>query len=92
MYRAQEKENKPYRLKLTQSAKRRYLDKLADIQNKDPYELPAAEWHRDLDRLPPCTYPDVLTYLVYGVSYYTLQDFQSHKSLESYEAFCYAWV
>ena len=85
-------EKGPYRNKLTPSAKQRYLEKLSDIQNIDPYELPAAEWHRDLDHLPPCTYMDIVNYLVFGVSYYTMQEFKSHKSLESYETFCCGWV
>lgn len=33
-----------------------------------------------------------MNYLVFGVSYYTMQQFKSHKSLESYEAFYSGWV
>ena len=68
------------------------MEKLSDIQNIDPYELPAVEWHRDLDHLPPCTCMDIVKYLVFSVSYYTMQEFKSHKSLDSYETFCCDWV
>ena len=63
------KEKGPYREKLTTNVKQRYLDKLADIKNVDSYELPAAEWNRDLDSLPPCTYMEIANYLVFGISY-----------------------
>lgn len=65
----------PYREKLTTNAKQRYLEKLADIKNVDPYEVPAA-----------------VNYLVFGIIYYTMQEFKSLKSLESYETFCCGWV
>ena len=42
------KEKGPYRNKLTASAKQRYEEKLSDSNDDDPYELPAAEWYRDL--------------------------------------------
>ncbi|XDV34385.1 hypothetical protein PO909_004548 [Leuciscus waleckii] len=86
------KEKGPYKEKLTTNAKQRYLEKLADIKNVDPYELPAAEWNRDLDSLPPCTYMVIVNYLVFGISYYTILEFKSLKSLESYETFCCGWV
>ena len=46
------KEKGPYRNKLTASAKQRYEEKLSDINNVYPYDLPAAEWDRDMDLLP----------------------------------------
>ncbi|CAK6974348.1 uncharacterized protein LOC114459273 [Scomber scombrus] len=85
-------QRKRVRNKLTASAKQRYEEKLSDINNIDRYELPAAEWDRDLDHLPPCTYMDIVNYLVFGISHYTMQEFKSHKPLESYETFCCGWV
>lgn len=35
---------------------------------------------------------DIVNYLVFGISQYTMQEFKSHKSLESYETFCCGWV
>ena len=35
---------------------------------------------------------DIINYLVLGVSYYTMQEFKSHKSLENYETFCCGWM
>ena len=46
------KEKGPYRNKLTASTKQRYEEKLSDINNVYPYDLPAAEWDRDMDLLP----------------------------------------
>lgn len=81
-----------YREKLNTSAKQRYLEKLCGINQIDPYELPAGDWSNDLNALPPCTYMDMVNYLVYGVSYYTKQQFKCYKSLESHEQFCCGWV
>ncbi|XP_041952352.1 uncharacterized protein LOC121712273 isoform X2 [Alosa sapidissima] len=81
-----------YREKLNATAKQRYLEKLCEINQIDPYELSAGEWSRDMNALPPCTYMDMVNYLVYGVSYYTKQQFKCYKSLESHEQFCCGWV
>uniref|UniRef100_A0A8C6U955 RRM domain-containing protein n=1 Tax=Neogobius melanostomus TaxID=47308 RepID=A0A8C6U955_9GOBI len=56
------------------------------------HELPAAETWTIYLRAHTCTYMDTVNYLVFGVSYYTMQEFKSHKSLESYETFCCVWV
>jgi len=42
--------------------------------------------------LPPFTYPDMVNYLKYGISAYTMQEFRTFKSLEAYEQFCCGWV
>ena len=76
-----------YREKLNATAKQRYLEKLNHINQIDPYELSAFSWSRDMNALPPCTYIDMVNYLVYGVSYYTNQQFKCYKSLESHEQF-----
>lgn len=34
----------------------------------------------------------LVNYLVFGISYYTMQEFKSLKSLDSYEQFCCGWV
>lgn len=78
--------------KLIPTVKPRYLEKLSDIKYTDPHKLLAAEWHRDLNHLLPCMYIDIVKYLVFGLSYYTMQEFKSHKSLKSYVAFCCVWV
>uniref|UniRef100_A0A8C6UKH6 Flap endonuclease GEN homolog 1 n=1 Tax=Neogobius melanostomus TaxID=47308 RepID=A0A8C6UKH6_9GOBI len=88
MQRDKAKEKGPYRNKLVPSAKQRYLEKLADIQNINT----RAPCSGDLDHLPPCTYMDIVNYIVFGVSYYTMLEFKSHKSFESYETFCCGWV
>ncbi|KAK9958524.1 hypothetical protein ABG768_008314 [Culter alburnus] len=81
-----------YREKLNNTAKQRYLEKLLDINTIDPYDLPVTEWTKNPEALPPLTYPDIVNYLVYGISAYTMQQFRSFKSLEAYQQFCCGWV
>ncbi len=70
------------------NAKQRYLDKLTTIKNTDPYDLAGQDWITDPDALPPFTYPDIVEYLAFGLSAYTLCEFKSYKSLEAHEHFC----
>ncbi|KAK7151618.1 hypothetical protein R3I94_008072 [Phoxinus phoxinus] len=92
MEKLKEKDKGPYREKLNATAKKRYLDKLSLINQVDPYDLVAQDWITDPDALPPLTYPDIINYLVFGLSAYTLQEFKSYKSLEAHEQFCSGWV
>jgi hypothetical protein len=39
---------------------------------KDPYEMEKAEWSADMSEWPEVTYPDIVNYLVYTQSAYTL--------------------
>lgn len=92
MEKLKEKEKGPYWEKLNATALKRYLDKLSEINNIDPYDLAAQDWITDPDALPPLTYLDIVNYLVFGLSAYTLQEFKSYKSLQAHEQFCSGWV
>ncbi|XP_016366014.1 uncharacterized protein LOC107706719 [Sinocyclocheilus rhinocerous] len=92
MEKRKEKESGPYRDKLNVNAKQRYFEKLKTINDVDPYELPAPEWISDPEALPPLTYPDIVNYLVFGLSAYTITQFKCYKSLDAYEQFCSGWV
>lgn len=92
MEKGKEKEKVPYREKLSLNAKQRYLEKLITINGIDPYDLAAQDWTQDPDALPPLTYLDVVNYLIFGLSAYTLREFKSYKSLEAHEQFCIGWV
>ncbi len=61
----------PYREELNTSARQQYLEKIEEINNIDPYKLPAAEWRKNPYALLPLTYPDILNYLVFGISAHT---------------------
>ena len=62
------------------------------ILDKDPYETSKSEWCKDLTSWPEVTYPDIVNYLVYTQSAYTLQELGAYKSLEAYNYFvCGYW-
>ncbi|XP_018014535.1 uncharacterized protein LOC108671493 [Hyalella azteca] len=69
-----------------------YLRKLLDINDVDPYEVPAKQWCKDFASLPPISHGDLFNYFVFGVSQYTLQEFKAFKTLESYKQFVDGWV
>jgi hypothetical protein len=62
-----------YRDSLDTITKARYVDKLKEIDGKDPYEMEKAEWSADMSEWPEVTYPDIVNYLVYTQSAYTLE-------------------
>jgi hypothetical protein len=62
---------------------------LIDTNDVDPYEVPAEQWCTDVASLPPISHGDSLSYLVFGVNQYTLQEF---KTLEAYKQFVDRWV
>lgn len=73
--------------KLDPTARSRYKEKCTDIKGIDPYEISTKQWRKNLDLLPPVSHGDILNYLVFGVSKYTLQEFKAYKSLDSYMQF-----
>ncbi|XP_049459045.1 uncharacterized protein LOC125905196 [Epinephelus fuscoguttatus] len=92
MEKGKENDRGPYRDKLKLNARQRYIEKLQMLNNVDPYDITAKDWSQDPAVLPPLTYPDIVNYLVFGLSAYTLQEFKSYKSLEAHEQFCSGWV
>ena len=92
MEKKKENEGGSYRDKLNLNARQRYIEKLKTINNVDPYNLTAKDRIQDPDALPPLTYPDIVNYLVFGLSAYTLQEFKSYKSLAAHEHFLSGWV
>lgn len=83
---------KMYRDTLDVMTKARYLDKLKIIDNKDPYEVDKAEWSSDMSKWPEVCYPDIVNYLVYSQSAYTLVELKAYKSLQSYNYFISGFV
>ncbi len=65
MHQSKEKQNLPYREKLNEVSKLRYLEKLKIINGHDPYEH--KEWPDDLNELPHVTFPDVFSLFVVSV-------------------------
>ena len=63
------------------------------IGGADPYELAPSSWINDnLESLPSIAYPDIVIYLVFSPSPYTMEDIKSYKSLEAYNQMVCGWV
>ena len=87
------KEKCAYADKLYPAEKERYLHKCkVFINGIDPYTLKDTESEKDLNLLPPVQYPNILKYLVCGVSYYTLDQFVCFKGLEAHKQFSDGFV
>ena len=72
---------------LEEIPKARYLDKLKVIQDKDPYKMQKGEWSNDMKTWPEVAYSDIINYLVYMQSAYTLAELKAYKSLLAYNYF-----
>ena len=70
----------------------RYMEKLRPIDDKDPYEMEKSEWTTDMMNWPEVTYPDIVNYLVYTQSAYTLAELKAYKSLQAYNYFVSGFV
>ena len=79
-----------YRDTLDQISRGRYDEKLQLINEKDPYEdILSKDWSKSPwpDVFPDSTYPDIVNYLVNGISAYSFEDLKAYRSLESYNQF-----
>ena len=65
-------------------SRQRYLDKLRMIDGVDPYTLPSGSWTKDEASFPAVSYPDIANYLIFGKSFYFMDDMKAWKSLEAY--------
>ncbi|KAK7921942.1 hypothetical protein WMY93_008844 [Mugilogobius chulae] len=83
--------DKDYVETLSVEDRKRYHRKIADI-GVDPYSLSTKTLNSDSSALPPIQYYDVYHYLVLSRSFYTSEQFQAYKSLESYNQFVNGWV
>jgi len=68
--------------KLIVSDKRRYLEKMADVES-DPYCIPTAELSKEV--IPSVQSTDIFTYLALNTSFCTSQMFKAFKSLDAYK-------
>ena len=81
-----------YREGLDTITKARYDDKLKIIDGKDPYEMDKSEWSGDMSDWPDVAYPDIVNYLVFTQSAYTLAELKAYKSLQAYNYFVCGFV
>lgn len=67
----------------------RYRQKISIINGQDPYDVKLSNM---IDDFPNLQWGDIINYLVFGRSAYTLQEFKAFKSLEAYNHFVCGWV
>ena len=84
------KSSPPYRESLGDKEKARYMEKLSLIDGNDPYEMKT--FSADQKLLPSISYPDIVNYLVFSPSPYTLEDLKSYKGLDAYNQFVCGWL
>jgi len=70
----------------------RYQEKLSLIDGIDPYNVSKESVVHNVDAFPAVTYPDIVNYLVFGPSPFTMEDLRAYKSLEAYNQFVCGWV
>nr|XP_054755271.1 uncharacterized protein LOC129261235 [Lytechinus pictus] len=77
---------------LDEASKARYEEKISFIGGVDPYSLPKRSWSEDPDIFPAISYADIVNFVLFSPSPYTLEDMRSYKSLEAYNQFVNGWV
>ena len=77
---------------LDNESRARYVEKISIIGGKDPHDLPKHMWTNDVDLFLSVTYPDIVNYLLFVTSAYTMEELQSYKGLEAYNQFVSGWV
>ncbi|XP_062576035.1 uncharacterized protein LOC134237903 [Saccostrea cucullata] len=87
-----EKCTETYRDQLDKISKQRYDDKIALIDKKDPSTIEKQNWSKDIEKWASVTYPDIVNFLLFSTSAYTLDQLKSYKGLESYNQFVSGWV
>ncbi|KAL3854059.1 hypothetical protein ACJMK2_013340 [Sinanodonta woodiana] len=87
-----EKLQQTYRDTLDITSKQRYDDKIGLIEKQDPYTLEKHRWTQDVDKWASVTYPDIVNYLLFSTSAYTMDELKSYKGLEAYNQFVSDWV
>ena len=75
-----------------ENARKRYSEKLRDIDGVDPYETLESEWSDNVDLWPGITHIHIGMYLLLNKSPYSSDDLLNYKSLDCYVNFVSAWV
>ena len=77
---------------LDNESKKRYLEKIKEIDEIDPYSLKKKDFSANYEDFPSIGYPDFVNYLLFSPSPVTKEDLKNYKSLESYNHFVCGWV
>lgn len=81
-----------YRNTLDSSDRVRYDAKLGLIGNEDLYAFERSDWTDDVMLLTSITYIDIMNYLVFSQSPYTMEDLRGYTQLDAYNQFVSGWV
>ena len=81
-----------YRDELDAMSKHRYMQKINIIDDVDPYNIEKSSLMTNIDLWASVTYPDIVNYLLFTTSAYTMDELKSYKSLEAYNQFINGWV
>ena len=65
------------------------MDKLR-IVDVDP--LPNSEWSKSEASFPAVSYPDIVNYMIFTKSLYTMEDMKAWKSLKAYNQLTSSWI
>ena len=78
--------------KLDHPRQKRYKEKPEIIGNIDPYSAPDSHFSVKIGDFPSIFYPDIVDYLVFSPSPFSLDDMKAYKSLEAYNQVIKGWV
>ena len=76
---------------LTGQDKERYLDKIKVI-SVDPYTISDSSFVDDVETLPPLQNEDLVEYLVFRTSTYTMEQFKAVKGLGATNQLTSGWI
>ena len=79
-----------YRDTLDVTDRTRYLEKMKILSGNDPYELEG--FSANVNLLPSVTYPDIVNYLLFTPSPYTLEDLKCYKGTDAHKQWTGGWV
>ena len=72
------------------SAKTRYQDKIKIA--KDPYSIPPGDWSEDDSLLPNVSDEDLVEYLLFRTSFYTMTQYKAVKQLGASNQLTSGWI
>ena len=86
------KMSESYYSTLDPPSQKRYNEKTELTEDKDPHTLSENEFSVDFDNFPPISYPDIINYLVFRPSPYSVGDMKAYKSLKAYNQVIEGWI
>ena len=92
VYKQKKMEKSSYQLCLSKDSRKRYEEKIAKINNVDPYLLKKSDLCAAQEFYPSVSYPDIVNYLLFAPSPITADEIKCYKSMGAYNQFLCGWV